>query len=239
MGILDRVSTLLRANVNDMIDRAEDPEKVIKQLLIDMNNQLLQVKTQVAASIADEKQLSRRYEENQQKANEWQRKAELAVERGQDELAREALQRRNSFQQTATGFKEQYEEQARQVATLKDALRALEGKMNEAETKRDLLIARARRAKAETQIRTTLSGLDSGGSLTSFQRMEDKVNQQEARASALAEMDRDSLEERFQMLETESEVDLQLAEMKAKKGLTPGSAPRALEAGTEGSTSAG
>src|SRR3954454_673812 len=101
MGILDRVSTLLRANVNDMIDRAEDPEKVVKQLIIDMNNQLLQVKTQVAASIADEKLLYRRYQDNEAKAADWQQRADLAVERGQDDMAREALARRNSFQQTA------------------------------------------------------------------------------------------------------------------------------------------
>lgn len=234
MGILDRVSTLVRANVNDMIDRAEDPEKVIKQLLADMNNQLLQVKTQVAAAIADEKSLYKRYEENQQKANEWQRKAELAVERGQDDLAKEALSRRNAFASTATGFKEQYQEQSRQVAVLKDALRQLEAKITEADTKKDLLIARSRRAKAETQIRTTLSGLDNSGSLASFERMEQKVNQQEARASALAELDTDSLDERFALLETETEVDRQLAEMKAKKSLASGGPTKALGAGEDG-----
>src|SRR5437879_11047787 len=103
MGIMDRVSTLLRANVNDLIDRAEDPEKVVKQLIADMNNQLIQVKTQVAASIADEKLLYQRYQENQSKATDWQQRAELAVEKGQDDMTREALSRRNAFQQTAEG----------------------------------------------------------------------------------------------------------------------------------------
>jgi phage shock protein A len=219
MGILDRISTLVRANISDLVERAEDPEKVVKQLIIDMKNQLLQVKTQVAAAIADEKQLYQRYQDNQNKANEWQRKAELAVERGQDDLAREALQRRNAFQQTADGFKEQYEGQSRQVAVLKDALRALEGKINEAESKKDLLIARSRRAKAETQIRTTLSGLDTSGALAGFERMEDKVSREEARANALAELDADTVEERFALLETENEVERQLAELKARKSL--------------------
>jgi phage shock protein A len=225
MGILDRISTLVRANISDLIERAEDPEKVVKQLIMDMKNQLLQVKTQVAAAIADEKQLFQRYQENQDKANQWQRKAELAVERGQDELAREALQRRNAFQQTADGFKEQYEGQSRQVAVLKDALRALEGKINEAESKKDLLIARSRRAKAEAQIRTTLSGLDTSGALAGFERMEEKVNREEARASALAELDADTVEERFALMETESEVERQLAELKARKSLG-GAQPR-------------
>src|ERR671935_203319 len=169
MGILDRVSTLMRANINDLIDRAEDPEKVVKQLIYDMNNQLLQVKTQVAAAIADEKQLQQRYQENQDKANDWQQKAELGVEKGQDDLAREALARRNAFQQTADGFRTQYEEQASQVETLKDALHQLEAKIQEASTKQDLLIARSRRAKAETQIRTTLSGLNQSSAMGQFQ----------------------------------------------------------------------
>jgi phage shock protein A len=235
MGILDRVSTLMRANINDLIDRAEDPEKVVKQLIADMNNQLLQVKTQVAAAIADEKQLRQRYQENQNKANDWQQKAELAVEKGQDDLAREALARRNAFQQTAEGFRSQYEEQARQVEVLKDALHQLESKIQEAQTKEELLIARSRRAKAETQIRTTLSGLDASGALASFERMEDKVAQQEARASALADLDSDSTEQRFALLEQESAIDKQLEELKAKKGLGSGEAPsKALGSGGDG-----
>ena len=233
MGILDRVSTLLRANINDMIDRAEDPEKVVKQLIADMNNQLLQVKTQVAASIADEKQLYQRYQDNEAKATDWEQRAELAVEKGQDDMAREALSRRNAFQQTAVGFKEQYDQQAAQVEQLKDALHQLESKIQDAQTKEDLLIARSRRAKAETQIRTTLSGLDQSSALASFQRIEEKVNQQEARAAALGELDTDTMEHRFQLMEKESEVDKQLAELKAKKGLAAPSPEKALGAGDE------
>jgi phage shock protein A len=219
MGILDRVSTLLRANINDLIDRAEDPEKVVKQLIVDMNNQLLQVKTQVAASIADEKMLYQRYQDNEAKAADWQQRAELAVEKGQDDLAREALSRRNAFAQTAEGFKTQYDQQATQVEQLKQALGQLESKIQDAQTKQELLIARSRRAKAETQIRTTLSGLDQSGALASFQRIEEKVNQQEARAAALGELDTDTMEHRFQLLQQESEVDKQLADLKASKGL--------------------
>src|SRR5919201_731554 len=136
--------------------------------------------------------------------------------------------RRNSFQQTADGFKEQYDVQSRQVEALKDALHQLESKIQEAQTKQDLLIARARRAKAETQIRTTLSGLDTSGALASFERMEDKVTQQEARASALGELDQDSTDQRFAMLEQESQIDKQLEELKAKKGLSPGESSKAL-----------
>src|ERR1700716_42234 len=237
MGILDRVSTLLRANINDMVDRAEDPEKVVKQLIIDMNNQLLQVKTQVAASIADEKLLYQRYQDNDAKAADWQRRAELAVERGQDDMAREALSRRNAFQQTSDGFKTQYDQQSTQGEQLKEALHQLELKIQDAQTTEELLIARSRRAKAETQIRTTLSGMDQSSALASFQRIEEKVNQQEARAAALGELDTDTMEHRFALMEQESEVDKQLAALKEKKGLAA-PAPAADKALGSGETSA-
>src|SRR5215218_5169383 len=130
MGILDRVGTLVRANISDLIDRAEDPEKMVKQLIQDMENQLISVKTTVAASIADEQRLKERYQDAERSSQEWQRKAELAVQRGADDLAKEALARRNTYAQTAAGFKEQYEGQASQVEQLKDALDKLESKLN-------------------------------------------------------------------------------------------------------------
>jgi phage shock protein A len=223
VGVLDRVSTLIRANINDLISRAEDPEKVIRQLLLDMNNQLIQVKTQVAAAIADERRLQKRYEDNQKKADEWQRKAELAVERGQDELAKEALSRKLSFQQVADGFKQQWTEQAAQVEQLKEALAQLEAKISEANTKKDLLIARSRRAKAETNIRKTLAGVDAGGALSEFERMEEKVEEEEARAKAYADLDQDTLDEKFKQLEEEDELNRELAALKSKMGAGSGS----------------
>jgi len=217
MGLLDRVSTLVRANLNSLVDRAEDPEKIIQQLLIDMNNQLLQVKTQVAASIADEKRLHQRYQENQEKANEWERKAEMAVDRSDDELAKEALARRNSFKESAEGFQEQWQEQTAQVQQLKDALHQLEHKIQEAEAKKDLLIARSRRAKAETNIRETMAGIGKTSATSEFERMEERVSEQEARAKAAAELDSDTLEQRFAALESESSLDKDLAALKARK----------------------
>ena len=232
MTIVERISTLVRANINDVIDRAEDPEKVVKQLLMDVNSQLLQAKTQVAAAIADEKLLDDRYQQNQAKADEYQHKAELAVEKGDDDLAREALTRRTAFQQTADGFKSQYDASAKQVEILKEALDELEAKIQEAETKKDLLIARSRRARAETEIRTTLSGLDEGSALASFERMEDKVNEQEARAAALGEVDSNSVEQRFAGLETADQVERDLAALKAQKAIPAAEVQTALPAGT-------
>jgi len=223
MGLLDRVSTLMRANLNDLLDRAEDPEKVIQQLLRDMNNQLMQVKTQVAASIADEKRLHQRFQENQAKADDWERKAEIALDRGEEELAKEALSRRNSFRESAQGFEEQWKEQSAQVATLKTALRDLERKIGDAEARKDLLIARSRRAKAETNIRETMAGIGRNSATSEFARMEDRVSEQEARAKAASELDSDTLESRFAALEQDNSLDTDLAALKARRAARLGS----------------
>jgi len=216
VSLLERVTTLVRANINDLLDRAEDPEKMIKQYILDMQNQLIQVKTQVAAAIADEQKLYQRYLQNQDLADEWQKKAELAVTKGEDELAKQALQRRNSYQSTADGFKAQYEEQKQQVEILKSALEKLEAKIDEAERKKDLLIARSRRAEAEQKIHETMAGIGKAGALEGFERMEEKVEEKEARAKAVAELDTDTLEEKFAALEQTADVDQQLEELKAK-----------------------
>ncbi len=216
MSLLDRVGTLVRANINDLLDRAEDPEKMIKQYILDMQNQLMQVKTQVAASIADEQKLYQRYLQNQEEATEWQKKAELAVNKGEDDLAKQALQRRNSFQSTADGYKTQYDEQKQQVEVLKEALQKLEAKLDEAERKKDLLIARSRRADAEQKIHDTMAGIGKASALDGFERMEDRVEEKEARAKAAAELDTDTLEDKFAALEKSSDVDQQLEELKAK-----------------------
>jgi phage shock protein A len=217
VGLLDRVSTLVRANLNDLLDRAEDPEKVIKQLLIDMNNQLIQVKTQVAAAIADERRLQARYQEAQHNADDWQRKAELAIDKGEDDLAKQALQRRNTYAQTSTGLEEQWQAQSAQVQTLKDGLRQLQNKIEEAEAKKELLIARSRSAKAQEQMHRTLGSIQSVGGLSQFERMERRVEEQEARAQAYTDLSTDTLDQKFAALETESEVDRQLRELKEKR----------------------
>src|ERR1700744_2236182 len=142
MRLLERVSTLIRANINDMVDRAEDPEKMIKQVILDMDNQYLQVKTQVAVSIADQHMLEKKLQENEDSGRDWMRKAELAVEKEQDDLARAALDRFQTAQKLAVSYREQVDDQKQQVETLKGALRKLEIKLDEAKAKRDLFLAR-------------------------------------------------------------------------------------------------
>lgn len=219
MALLERVSTLVRANLNDLIDKAEDPEKMIKQLILDMQNQLLQVKTQVAVAMADEHLLEKREKENQEKAAEWMHKAELAVDKKQDDLARAALERHKSYQEIAEAFKEQVADQKVQVENLKSALRKLEQKLAEAQSKSDLLLARHRRARAATRARDAQMVMSDNTTLVSFDRMKQKVMHGEAVSRAKSEIVSDTLEDRFAQLEKEDEIDRMLAELKSRRGL--------------------
>lgn len=227
MALFDRIARLFKSNVNDIIDKAEDPEKMVKQIVEELNQDLLQVKTQVASAIATEKQLYTKYQQFQNDADKWAQKAELAVDKGADDLAREALQRKVNAQQAADGFRAQWEDQKKSVAVLKDNLGKLEGKIAEYATKKDLLVARHRRADAEKRIQQTMSRTGSGSALGAFERMEAKVLDNESQAAAYGELNSDSLESRFEALGTGSAaVDDELAQLKARKAapqLPPGS----------------
>jgi len=220
MGLLERVGTLVRANLNDLIDRAENPSKMIKQVILDMENQLLQVKTQVAISIADQHMLEKKTQENADRAVEWLRKAELAVEKGQDDLARAALERHKSAERNADSFRQQVDDQRAQVATLKAALAKLEQKLGEAQAKSDMLIAQHRRARALGKATDAQIAIGGRSTIRTFERMKEKVTVHEAVSQAKAEMVIDDVDDRFVQLERDEEVDKLLAELKAKKGAT-------------------
>jgi len=217
MGLMDRVSTLLRANLNDLIDKAEDPSKMIKQVILDMENQLLQVKTKVAISIADQHMLEKKQKENDVKAAEWMRKAELAVDRGQDDLARAALERHKSCERTAESFREQVADQRAQVEMLKSVLGKLEQKLAEAHSKSAMLLAQHRRARALGKASDARSAIGSGSAIRTFDRMKDKVMLEEAVSQAKSDLAGDNLDDRFAQLERDDEVDRALAELKARR----------------------
>lgn len=217
MSLFDRFSRLFKSNINDMIDKAEDPEKMLRQIVEELNEDLLNVKTQVASAIATEKQLYQKYQQFQEEAEKWQARAELAVEKNDDELAREALNRKKTTQSTADGFRTQWEEAKKSVALLKDNLGKLESKIAEAQTKKELLIARARRADAEKRIQQTLSKSGSSNALAAFDRLEGKVQEREAQAAAYGELAGDNLEDKFAKLSAGPGVDDELAMLKAAK----------------------
>lgn len=217
MALLERVSTLVRANLNDLIDKAEHPEKMIKQVILDMENQLLQVKTQVAIAIADQHLLEKKQKENEDKVQEWMRKAELAVGKKDDELARAALQRVESYRELAGSFGEQVTDQKAQVENLKTALRQLGAKLAEAQGKADLLIAQHRRARAVGKASDAKIAGGNGSSSGAFDRMKRKVASESALSLAKSEIAADDVEDRLAALEKEDKIEQLLAELKAKQ----------------------
>jgi phage shock protein A len=219
MGLLERVGTLIRANLNDMIDRAEDPEKMIKQIILDMENQYLQVKTQVAVSIADQHLLEKKLKENEDGGKDWMRKAEHAVDKNEDDLARAALDRFQTSQKLAQSYKEQVDDQRSQVETLKGALMKLEQKLDEAKSKRDLLLARHRRSIALGKAARAQSTMGDNAKSASFDRMKDRVNHSEAVATAEVELLSDDTGDRLTRIDRDTEVDRLLADLKSRRGL--------------------
>jgi phage shock protein A len=219
MALLERVSTLVRANLNDLIDKAEHPEKMIKQVILDMQNQLLQVKTQVAIAIADQHLLEKKQKENEDKVAEWMRKAELSVDKKQDDLARASLQRVESYRDLSENFTQQVSDQKAQVENLKSALRQLEQKLAEAQGKADLLIAQHRRARAVGKASDAQFVLGNNAKPgAAFDRMKRKVAHAEAVSDAKAEIAGANIEERLAALEKEDRIEQLLAELKTKRG---------------------
>jgi len=217
MALLERVSTLVRANLNDLIDRAENPEKMIKQVMLDMDNQLMQVKTQVAIAIADEHLLLKKQKENEEKAAEWSRKAEIAVDKKQDDLARIALERGIGCRQMAESFAQQVADQKTQVETLKSALHKLDQKLQEAQLKSDLLMAQHRRSRALGKASDARMAMDSSASSATFDRMKEKVSRSEAVSEAKSEMAGRNVEDRLAALGKEDEIEKLLGELKARR----------------------
>jgi phage shock protein A len=218
MALLERVATLIRANLNDLIDKAEHPEKMIKQVILDMQNQQLQVKTQLAIAIADERLLEKKQSENEAKVAEWMRKAELAVSKNDDDLARVALHRVESYRELTHGFAQQVEDHKAQVENLKIALRQLEQKLTEAQVKADLLLAQHRRARAVGKASDAKMAAGNGSSAMAFDRMKHKVAQEDALSQAKSELAANEVEDRLAQLEKDDRIEQLLAELKAKKG---------------------
>jgi phage shock protein A len=218
MALLERVSTLVRANLNDLIDKAEEPEKMIKQVILDMHNQLLQVKTQVAIAIADQHLLEKKKTENDEKINEWMRKAELAVDKKHDDLARASLLRVESYRDMSANFAQQLEDQKAQVENLKSALRNLDQKLAEANAKADLLIAQHRRARAATRATDARTGLTANSKSATFDRMKRKVDREEAIGEAKVQLLADNVEDRIAALEKEDRIEQLLTALKTKRG---------------------
>lgn len=223
MGLFDRLSTMLRSNINDLISRAENPEKMLNQLILDMKSQLAKAKQQVASAIADEKKLQADAEAEKKQAADWERRAMLAVNEGRDDMAKQALMRYNEHLQGAQQLHETWLRQKAETEALKSSLRQLNDKIEEAKRKKNILVARAKRAEAQQRIQETMSGLSDKGAFESFERMTEKIEASERKALAAAELQEefsgDTLTRQFESLEYHGSADQQLIELKARMGL--------------------
>jgi len=222
MGIFDRFKTVVSSNINDLISKAENPEKMLNQLLLDMNEQMIESKKSVAMAIADEKKLERDTAENKRQAEDWEKKAMLAVRSNRDDLAKEALVRKQEYEGYYTQLLTQWQAQKDSVDKLKVSLRELQNKIDEAARKKNILIARAKRAEAQDQINKTMSSISGNKSaFDTFDRMSKKVDELEARTEAAKELEDATsgatLERQFAQLESSGAgSDTMLEDLKRK-----------------------
>src|SRR3989442_7827303 len=236
MGLFDRLSTLIRSNLNDLISRAENPEKMLNQLILDMRTQLAKAKQQVASAIADEKRLAAQAEQEKKLAEEWEKRAELAVRENRDDLAKQALLRYNEHVQGAVQLQETWVKHREETEKLKQSLRQLNDKIEEAKRKKNILIARAKRAEAHKRIQETMSSMSDKSAFETFERMSEQIEHEERKLIAAAEVNEDltgdSLIKQFQTLEHRTDAHQQLLELKRKMGLlAAGSSAEAKQLG--------
>ena len=249
MSIFSKFSTMIRSNINDLISRAENPEKMLNQIILDMRDQLAKSKREVASAIADERKLKTQLEGERKQVRDWERRAMLAINEGRDDMAKQALFRQQEHADRATVLEGTWQAQADETEKLKGSLRQLNDKIEEAKRKRNLLIAKQKRAQAQRRIHETMSGLSDTSAFDAFNRMADKIEEEERRNLAQAEVNEaltgDTLETEFVRLEAGSSdagVDDQLAALKARMGLLPSpssEAPKRLGAGGEAEGQAG
>lgn len=240
MKVFSRLATLLKSNINDLISRAENPEKILNQLIVDMREQLIEAKKQVAVAMADEKKLRKQLDSELHNAREWEKKAMLAVRAGRDDLAMEALKRKEQAEELAAEYQKQWEAQAEAAEQLRVALRQLSEKIEEAKRKKDLLVARQRRAEAQKRIQETMRGFGETSAFDAFDRMAEKVETMEAEAEAQAELSKEMADadvgDKFRELEREAGANDALSSLKRRMGVggqaaapAPAPAPAAAE----------
>ncbi len=223
MSLFDRLGRVIKGNLNSLIDEIEDPEKVLEQAVVEMQDNAVKMRQALATAIATQKKTEQQYKKNQQQVNTWQQRAQLAISKGDENLAREALIRKKSFTEACNTLEVQLKQQTEVVDGLKRDARTLEGKIVEAKSKKDMLKARANAAKAQKESRDLISSIDSSSALGAFERMEDKVMQLEAESQVAAQLEEGvSVDDQFKQLEAGQDIEDELAMLKAQ---LPGAAP--------------
>jgi len=236
MGIFQKLSTVIKSNINDLISRAENPEKMLNQIILDMRDQLAKAKREVAAAIADERKLKAQLEDEVKQARDWENRAMLAIKEGRDDLAKQALVRQQEHAERAHMFQQTWQQQAGETEKLKGSLRQLNDKIEEAKRKRNLLVAKQKRAQAQRRIHETMSGMSDSSAFEAFNRMAEKIEDEERRTLAQVEVTEaiagDTLETEFLKLEkgtVGADVESKLAALKQQMGLLPAGSSAAAE----------
>ena len=217
MGLLDRFSRLVRANVSTWVSGAEDPEKVLQQAVADMQSDLVSLRQAVAQAIATQKRTERQAEQAERTAQEWYNRAQLALQKGDEAIARDALSRRQSYTQNAQTLTAHISQQRDIVQTLKANMMTLERKIADARTRKDMYIARARAAQSSTRIHEMIGTVGTSSALNAFEKMESRVLDLEAQAEVVGELGVDPIDRQFSQLEAQRQIDAQLAQMKANR----------------------
>lgn len=226
MNLFDRFARVVKSYANALISTFEDPEKILEQAVLEMNDDLTKMRQATAQVLASQKRLENKYKAASQASEDWYRRAQLALEKGDESLAREALKRRKSYADNASSLKSQLDQQKTVVDNLVSNTRLLESKIQEARSKKDTLKARAQTAKTATKVNEMLGNVNTSSALSAFEKMEEKVLAMESQSEALNQLTTDDLEGKFAMLESSS-VDDDLALLKkelsgtSKKGELP------------------
>lgn len=218
MAIFQRIGDVLKANINDLIDRAENPEKMVKQIIIDMEEQLTGATQALGQAMASEKQAQRQLEQAKASSQDWENKAKLALQNGNEELARRALESKVNMDKSIAQFQATYDSISQQTAQLRDNVQVMRGKLDEARARQNLLIARARMADAQKGIATSLSGANSASAFSKLDKMERKIEGKEAEAAAFTELSGNDTLDEFKTLETNAAVDSELERLKKSLG---------------------
>jgi phage shock protein A len=243
MSIFTKLSTVIKSNINDLISRSENPEKMLNQIILDMRDQLAKAKREVAVAIADERKLRASLDAEVKQMRQWEHRAVLAVKEGRDDMAKQALVRQQEHKERASTLDETWRTQAAEMEKLKGSLRQLNDKIEEAKRKRNLLVAKQRRAQAQRRIHETMSGLSNTSAFDAFERMADKIDEQERESLAHQEVNEalgpGTLEDDFKALESGGDggdVEDRLLSLKQEMGLIAapeGEAPMQLESGDD------
>ncbi len=216
--MFERLGNLFRAMFNAILGKMEDPQIMLEQTYQDLQSNLIQVRQAVAQAIATEKQLEQQLQKNKDQAETWQNRAAMAVQQGNDDLAKQALQRRQQYVQAATDLETQLKSQRESTVTLRQRLTDLEAEVQKAYTKKQVLIARDKAAQATSKANEILSKTTSSGAMSVIEKMETKVQEREAKAAALAELSTDSLDKQFKNFEGKSDVEMELLALKQSMG---------------------